>query len=60
MTVVPAFHTSTEEDHPVWHDNDQCIEGKKIKAENYVLGVNGDKCDICIELDEPSPKLLFK
>jgi len=59
MTIVPPFHTSNEEDPPVWHDNNQCIEGKKIEKKNWLPGKNGKKCDICEGLDNPSPKSLW-
>ena len=55
MAQVPPFYTSNEEDHkrsPVWHDNDQCSEGKKIKPENKVYGKKGNKCLICTALDK--------
>ena len=55
MAKVPAFHTSNEEDHkrsPVWHDNDQCPEGKKILPKDKEYGQKGNKCLKCIELDK--------
>ena len=63
MTITPQpFYTTTEEEDPVWHDNDQCDEGQKIKKENIAYGTGGRrKCDICKDLDEKeSKKLLFK
>jgi hypothetical protein len=54
MTKVAPFHTKNEEEHrrsPVWHDNDQCSEGKKIKPENREYGAKGNKCDYCKLLD---------
>ena len=54
MAKVTAFHTSNEEDHrrsPVWHDNDQCPEGKKILPKDKEFGIKGNKCLKCIELD---------
>jgi len=55
MAKVSPFHTKNEEEHrrsPVWHDNDECSEGKKIKPENREYGVKGNKCEDCIKLDK--------
>ena len=52
MAIVPAFYTTNDEDDPVWHDNDQCEEGKKILEENKAYGIHGRKCDICEEIDD--------
>ncbi len=51
MAIVPAFYTSNKEEHPFWHDNDQCNEGKKILKENMLFGEVGDKCPVCTKLD---------
>ncbi len=54
MAKVAPFHTKNEEDHkrsPVWHDNDQCSEGKKILPADKELGQKGNKCLICTRLD---------
>ena len=55
MAKVSPFHTKNEEDHkrsPVWHDNNECEEGKKIKDENVEHGKKGNKCEICERLDQ--------
>jgi hypothetical protein len=55
MTIIPPFHTKNEEDHkrsPVWHDNDQCYEGKKILPVDREPGQKGNKCLVCIGLDK--------
>ena len=54
MAKIAAFHTSNVEDHkrsPVWHDNDECSEGKKIKLTNRQPGQKGSRCLICVGLD---------
>ena len=54
MSRVLPFHTKNEEDHkrsPVWHDNDQCSEGKKILPKDREPGQKGNKCLICKKLD---------
>jgi hypothetical protein len=44
MRVNP-FHTTTPEegagDQDVYHDNNQCSDGKRIKPENRVSGTGG-------------------
>ncbi len=50
MAHEKPFHTSNEEDHkrsPVWHNDDACSEGKKIKSWNKELGKKDNKCLIC-------------
>jgi len=57
MAKVPPFHTKNEEDHkrsPVWHDNEQCSEGKKILFKDKELGEKGNKCEVCIKIDSPN------
>jgi hypothetical protein len=59
MAKVAPFHTKNEEDHkrsPVWHDNDQCADGKKILAANRELGRKGNRCEICTGLDTPKSR----
>ena len=54
MTIVAPFHTSNVEDHkrsPVWHDNDQCSEGKKILPKDIEAGKKGNKCEVCMKID---------
>ena len=51
---VPSYHTITPEDAPygpVYHDDDECIYGKKIKPENKKPGDAGRKhCEECRRL----------
>jgi hypothetical protein len=54
MKVNP-FHTTSREYGPehrnVYHDNNQCSDGKRIKAEHRTLGTAGrPKCDECKRL----------
>ena len=54
MAHVKPFHTSNEEDHrrsPVWHNDDACSEGKKIKSYDRVQGKKGNKCLECKRLN---------
>jgi len=50
---VPAFHTSEPETPPVYHNNSECHEGKKIKPWHRVEGegVGRRLCEICAELN---------
>lgn len=54
MKVQPFHTTSTEygPDHRnVYHDNNQCEQGKRIKPEHRVQGTgNRKKCDFCKDL----------
>ena len=49
MAACPPFHTSEPEDPPVYHDDDECYEGKKIKPEHRVDGKGTDRrrCEVC-------------
>jgi hypothetical protein len=52
---VPAFHTNSAEYPPshreVYHDHDDCADGKKIKREHREVGTSGKKrCKECIRL----------
>ena len=48
MGNVPEFHSASEEDLPVWHDRDDCYEGKKIHPDNWRSGRGGKRrCEIC-------------
>lgn len=52
MAKVDPFHTTTPEaaqgQRDVYHDNDQCSDGKRILPENRVYGTGGrPKCDEC-------------
>jgi hypothetical protein len=45
------YYTTTPEDHPVYHDNQACDEGKKIEAANRAdtdtVPANRDHCEVC-------------
>ena len=42
------YHTVSEEDHPVYHNQRNCDEGKKIKTKNLKPGKDGRAlCEIC-------------
>ncbi len=48
MGKVPEFHSASEEDTPVWHDRDDCYEGKKILPQNRREGRGGKRrCEVC-------------
>lgn len=53
MKVNP-FHTTSPESPPhrnVYHDNNQCSDGKRIKPEHRQSGTAGrPKCDECKSL----------
>jgi hypothetical protein len=34
--MAAYYYTKSEEDHPVYHTNQNCDEGKKIESENRV------------------------
>jgi len=52
MSKVNPYHTSTDEDsnvqHNVYHNDNNCSDGKRIKLENKVSG-RGNRllCDEC-------------
>jgi hypothetical protein len=56
MPKVAPYHTITpEQDEPghrnVYHDHDDCPDGRRIKAENKRSGTAGRPgCDACTEL----------
>ena len=55
MPRVEPFHTRKKEDFkraPVWHDNDQCVEVKKIVLEDRVECEQGYHCFVCIGLNK--------
>jgi hypothetical protein len=49
---VEEFHTSEPETPPVYHDDDECFEGKKIKPWHRVAGrgVGRRLCEVCEDL----------
>jgi hypothetical protein len=55
MAKVPAYHTTTPEDgvhhRNVYHDHDNCPDGKRIKPQHRVSGTgNRPRCDECKKL----------
>ncbi len=55
MGKVAAYHTSSHEYPPkhreVYHDHDDCPDGRRIKREHKEQGNGGKKrCDACIRL----------
>ena len=55
MAKVAAYHTNSPEYPPehreVYHDHDDCFEGKKIKPEHREPGTGGkQRCKVCIRL----------
>jgi len=55
MAKVAPFHTNSEEYPPkhrqVYHDHDDCFEGKKIQQKHRESGTGGKKrCEECIKL----------
>ena len=51
----PAYHTNSPEYAPkhrnVYHDHNDCPDGKRIKPEHRVNGNGGKpRCDECIKL----------
>jgi hypothetical protein len=49
VAKVAPFHTSEPETPPVYHNNDDCSEGKKIKSWHKVTGTGTGRrlCKIC-------------
>jgi hypothetical protein len=55
MAKVAAYHTTSTEYPPshreVYHDHDNCHDGKAIKAQHRVSGTGGKpRCKVCINL----------
>ncbi len=49
MKVYP-FHTTEPETPPVYHDNDECPDGKRIKPHHKQLGTGGRRlCKWCAD-----------
>ena len=48
---VPAYHTTNPEHRNVYHDHDDCKDGKRILAADKVAGTGGrPRCQECIRL----------
>jgi hypothetical protein len=55
MAKVPAYHTNSPEYPPeqreVYHDHDNCKDGKQIKPQHRASGTAGRRrCKECIKL----------
>jgi len=55
MAKVAPYHTNSEEYPPkhreVYHDHDDCFEGKKIQQKHRLSGTGGKKrCEECVRL----------
>lgn len=52
MARVPEFHSANPEDPPLWHDRDDCYEGKQILPQNRRPGRGEGKrrCEECDKL----------
>ena len=55
MSKVAAYHTNSSESPPkhreVYHDHDDCHDGKAIKREHKESGTGGKpRCKVCIGL----------
>ena len=55
MTKCKPYHTTTEEEpeqRDVYHDYEECPDGKRILSKNRADGTDGrPRCDECIALD---------
>lgn len=53
MAKVDPYHTILKETPPerdVYHDHDDCPDGKRIKPEHWASGKDGrPRCDECIK-----------
>ncbi|HYZ76716.1 MAG TPA: hypothetical protein VE596_05015 [Gaiellaceae bacterium] len=52
MAPCPPFHTSEPETPEVYHDDDECHEGKQILPQHRVegKGVGRRRCEVCDDL----------
>jgi hypothetical protein len=55
MSKVYPYHSISPEDMQrqryVYHDHDDCADGRRIKPQNKRQGTGGfDRCDECIKL----------
>jgi hypothetical protein len=51
MAKVAAYHSDSPEDKQVYHDHDDCWEGKKILPHHLQPGQDGrPRCDVCQDL----------
>jgi hypothetical protein len=48
---VSAYHSKTEEEHPVFHVWTNCSEGEKIEEKNKVVVLQGRSlCEVCANM----------
>jgi hypothetical protein len=48
MSTTWPYYTVEPEEHPVYHDKENCPDGKRIKPENKRYGTDGrDHCKEC-------------
>jgi hypothetical protein len=51
MAKVPSYHSDSLEDKPVYHDHDDCWEGRKIERKHLQPGTGGKRrCEVCTSL----------
>ncbi len=55
MAKIAPYHTTSYEEPPehrnVYHDHDDCKDGKRILAKNRVAGTGGKpRCKECVKL----------
>jgi len=51
MAKCSPYHTTSSEDRDVYHDHDDCPDGRRIKQENRVPGTGGrPRCKECRHL----------
>jgi hypothetical protein len=51
MARVAPYHSSSPEDRDVYHDHDDCPDGRRILPENWQAGSDGrQRCEACIDL----------
>jgi len=52
MSKVPPFHSSIPQYRNVYHDDNKCPEGKKIRARNRRPGTDErPRCSHCMRLE---------
>jgi hypothetical protein len=48
VSKVAPFHTTTSEIPAVYHDDDECADGKRIESQNRAAGKDDRRrCDEC-------------
>jgi hypothetical protein len=54
MPYTSPFHTSESEAHPVYHNNSECGDGKRVIRDGHKVdgpGTNRDLCKNCARLN---------